>query len=122
VLTLVLEVTGWLDDDFRVGEGGIGSLATVDVSTVGVAAAAGVAALLAFETRACAAVGVAISVTTIPAATYMGVAAGSHHLSDASGALAVLGINLAAMLTTGTATLAVQRGRKSSAAGPATWD
>ena len=44
-----------------------------DASTFIVAFAAGVAGMLAFETRASAAVGVAISVTTIPAAAYLGV-------------------------------------------------
>ena len=49
---------------------------TTDYSTVLVALAAGVAAMLSFETRASAAVGVAISVTTIPASAYLGVAIG----------------------------------------------
>jgi hypothetical protein len=39
--------------------------------------AAGVAVMLSLETRARAAVGVAISVTTIPAAAYLGVALGT---------------------------------------------
>jgi Domain of unknown function (DUF389) len=42
-----------------------------------IALAAGVAAILFFETRASAAVGVAISVTTIPASAYLGVAIGA---------------------------------------------
>ena len=49
-------------------------LTTVDVATVGVALAAGVAGMLALETRASSAVGVGISITTIPAAAYLGVA------------------------------------------------
>ena len=48
----------------------------VGASTIAVALAAGVAGILAFETRASAAVGVAISVTTIPAVAYLGVAVG----------------------------------------------
>src|SRR5262249_21180965 len=48
----------------------------VNATTILVALAAGVAGMLAVETRASAAVGVAISVTTIPAAAYLGVAIG----------------------------------------------
>jgi hypothetical protein len=74
-----------------------------------VALAAGVAAMLAMETRASSAVGVAISVTTIPAAAYFGVALAVDQFSKADGALAVLGVNVAMLLIGGTATLAVQR-------------
>ena len=52
----------------------------VNASTILVALAAGVAGMLAVETRASSAVGVAISVTTIPAAAYLGVAAGVGEL------------------------------------------
>jgi uncharacterized hydrophobic protein (TIGR00271 family) len=51
------------------------SFSAVGVGTIGVALAAGVAGVLAFESRATA-VGVAISVTTIPAAAMAGVSAG----------------------------------------------
>jgi hypothetical protein len=73
-----------------------------------VAAVAGVAAMLSFETRASFAVGVAISVTTIPAAAYVGVAAGIGAWHGAAGALAVLGVNLAVLLMAGTTTLGLQ--------------
>jgi len=43
------------------------------------------------ETRASSVVGVAISVTTIPASAYLGVAAGIGDASKAGGALVVLG-------------------------------
>jgi uncharacterized hydrophobic protein (TIGR00271 family) len=107
--TVVLVAIGWLEEDFRLGGGGIGTLARVDLSTIVVAAVAGIAAMLAFETRASAAVGVAISVTTIPAAAYAGVAAGLGEPSDALRGLAVLGVNLVTLQVTGTATLLVQR-------------
>jgi uncharacterized hydrophobic protein (TIGR00271 family) len=58
---------------------------SLDASTFVVAFAAGVAGMLAFETRASAAVGVAISVTTIPAAAYLGVAAAIGDLRGATG-------------------------------------
>jgi uncharacterized hydrophobic protein (TIGR00271 family) len=117
--TVVLVAIGWLEEDFRLGGGGIGTLARIDLSTIVVAAAAGIAAMLAFETRASAAVGVAISVTTIPAAAYAGVAAGLGEGSDALRGLAVLGVNLVALQVTGTATLVVQRLRTPPAAGVA---
>jgi uncharacterized hydrophobic protein (TIGR00271 family) len=109
VLGFVLDVTGWLPETFKLRGGGIGTLARVDLSTIIVASVAGVAAILSFETRASAAVGVAISVTTIPAAAYAGVGFGVGDLEDAVGGLAVLGVNLVALLVTGTATLTFQR-------------
>jgi Domain of unknown function (DUF389) len=65
--------------------------------------------MLALETRASAAVGVAISVTTIPASAYLGVAAGEGEVDKAAGALAVLGINVGMLLLGGSLTLIVQR-------------
>jgi Domain of unknown function (DUF389) len=76
---------------------------------VGVALAAGVAGMLALETRASAAVGVGISITTIPAAAYLGVAAGNGQVDKVWGALAVLGVNVVMLLLGGTATLLAQR-------------
>jgi uncharacterized hydrophobic protein (TIGR00271 family) len=109
LLGFVLELIGWLPENFHVRGGGIGTLARVDLSTVLVAGVAGIAAILSFETRASAAVGVAISVTTIPAAAYAGVAFGLADLDDALHGLAVLGVNVATLLVAGTATLAFQR-------------
>jgi uncharacterized hydrophobic protein (TIGR00271 family) len=114
LLGFVLETTNWLPEDFDIRGGGIGTLARVDLSTILVAAAAGVAAMLAFETRASAAVGVAISVTTIPAGAYAGVAAGLGEFDDSAHGLAVLGVNVATLLVTGTATLVAQRLRGSA--------
>jgi uncharacterized hydrophobic protein (TIGR00271 family) len=87
----------------------LAGLSTVNISTPIVAFAAGVAAILAFETRASSAVGVAISVTTIPASAYLGVATGVGEGSKALGALAVLGINIAMLLVGGSLTLLAQR-------------
>ena len=53
--------------------------------------------------------GVAISVTTIPASAYLGVAAGVGDASKALGALAVLGINVTMLLIAGSLTLLAQR-------------
>jgi uncharacterized hydrophobic protein (TIGR00271 family) len=81
----------------------------VNATTILVALAAGVAGMLAVETRASAAVGVAISVTTIPAAAYLGVSLGIGELSKSLSAVAVLGANIAMMLVGGSVALAVQR-------------
>ena len=94
---------------FVLNANALGGLTTVDASTVGVAFAAGVAGILALETRASSAVGVAISVTTIPAAAYLGVAAGVGEESKAWGALGVLSTNVAVLLLAGSLTLIVQR-------------
>ena len=65
--------------------------------------------MLAVETRASSAVGVAISVTTIPAAAYLGVALGTGVLRASLSAVAVLGVNVAMMVIGGSGALAVQR-------------
>jgi uncharacterized hydrophobic protein (TIGR00271 family) len=108
-VTVFLHVTGDLPAGFEVGESALAGLTTINSATIGVALAAGVAAMLALETRASAAVGVAISVTTIPAAAYLGVAAGLGQLDKVWGALAVLAVNVAMLLLGGTTTLFVQR-------------
>ena len=88
---------------------GLEDVVLIGLQTGGVAFAAGVAGILALETRASSAVGVAISVTTIPAAAYLGVAAGVGEEEKAWGALAVLAVNVAVLLVAGTLTLLVQR-------------
>jgi hypothetical protein len=65
--------------------------------------------MLALETRASSAVGVAISVTTIPASAYLGVAVGVGNTSKALGALAVLRVNVVMLLVGGSLTLLAQR-------------
>ena len=98
-----------IPSDFNIGATVLQSLVHVDNETIVVAFAAGIAGMLAFETRASSGVGVAISVTTIPAAAYLGVAVGLGEISKALGALAVLGTNVV-MITAGAATtLALQR-------------
>ena len=109
VLTALLDLVGLLPSSFEVGENALQGLTTINSSTVVVAFAAGVAGMLAIETRASAAVGVAISVTTIPASAYLGVAAGMGEIGKASGALAVLGTNVVMLLVGGSLTLVAQR-------------
>jgi uncharacterized hydrophobic protein (TIGR00271 family) len=110
VLTGVLNLLDLLPSGFDVGHGGfLQGLSSVNISTPIVAFAAGVAGMLALETRASSAVGVAISVTTIPASAYLGVAAGVGQASKAAGALLVLGVNVVMLLVGGCLTLIVQR-------------
>src|SRR4051794_38950175 len=84
-------------------------LTTVSNETVVVALVAGVAGMLALETRASSGVGVAISVTTIPAIGYFGVAVGLRELDKALGALGVLGVNVLMMVVGAVFTLLLQR-------------
>jgi uncharacterized hydrophobic protein (TIGR00271 family) len=83
---------------------------SVQAPTIIIAFVAGIAGMLATETRASAAVGVAISVTTIPAAAYTGVAIAIGKSGEALGGLDVLAANILMLLVGGTLALAVQRG------------
>jgi uncharacterized hydrophobic protein (TIGR00271 family) len=109
VLSFLLKLTGLLPDGFAVENSSLTNLAHTDYSTVLIALAAGVAAMLSFETKASAAVGVAISVTTIPASAYLGVAIGGGGIEHALGAAAVLAINVSLLIVSGTLTLLIQR-------------
>jgi uncharacterized hydrophobic protein (TIGR00271 family) len=108
-------VTGFLNlfdllpHAFDIHQVGLTSQQHISAETILVAFAAGVAGMLAVETRASMGVGVAISVTTIPAAAFLGVAVGVGQLSKSLGALGVLGANIAMMLVGGSIALAVQR-------------
>ena len=100
---------GLLPSDFSIEvTGALGGLTTVSNETIAVALVAGMAGMLALETRASSGVGVAISVTTIPAAAYLGVAAGLLETDEALGALGVLGTNVSMMVVGAVATLALQ--------------
>jgi hypothetical protein len=98
-----------LPREFDIHQVGLTSQQHVSAETIVVALAAGVAGMLAVETRASMGVGVAISVTTIPAAAFLGVAAGVGQFAKSLGALGVLGTNIAMMLLGGSIALAVQR-------------
>src|SRR3954471_14134597 len=109
VLSALLKLTGFLPDDFAVEQSSLSTLAKTDYSTVLIALAAGVAGMLSFETRASTAVGVAISVTTIPASAYLGVALGGGGIQHAPGAAAGLVISVSLLILSGSLTLLVQR-------------
>ena len=98
-----------LPTGFDLQEAGVlGALTTVGNETIVVALVAGVAGMLALETRASSGVGVAISVTTIPASAYLGVAIGLGEFGEATGALEVLGTNVFMMVVGAVATLELQ--------------
>jgi uncharacterized hydrophobic protein (TIGR00271 family) len=109
ILSALLKWTGFLADGFEVEHSSLHTLAHLDYSTVLVAAAAGIAAMLSFESGAAQAVGVAISVTTIPASAYLGVAIGAGGTDSSLGTLVVLMVNVGLLIVARSATLAVQR-------------
>ena len=107
-VTGVLDLLDLLPGGFSIGSVPAGQT-HVGAETILVALAAGVVGMLAVETRASAAVGVAISVTTVPSVAYLGVAAGTGELRNSLSALSVLVVNVAMMLLGGSSVLAVQR-------------
>jgi uncharacterized hydrophobic protein (TIGR00271 family) len=120
LVTGFLNLFNLLPANFAVHEVGLASQQHIEAETILVALAAGVAGMLAVETRASMGVGVAISVTTIPAAAFLGVAAGIGEVSKSLAALGVLGTNVAMMLVGGSATLVIQRKLASRARAPST--
>ena len=110
VCTFVQDRLDLIPASFDLEDAGVlGALTTVSNETVVVALAAGVAGMLALETRASSGVGVAISVTTIPASAFVGVGVGLGELGEATGALGVLGMNVAMLIVGASLTLAFQR-------------
>jgi uncharacterized hydrophobic protein (TIGR00271 family) len=118
-LAWALQAVNILSSGFQVHEEGLHGLQRVDYSTILVALAAGVAAMLSFETRAASAVGVAISVTTIPASALFGVSLGLGEVSVIWGAAGVLAVNVTLLLLSGVATLLLQRRLADSRSGAA---
>ena len=111
VLTLALRALGPAPDELTA----LGHPATLFISnpntfSVIVALLAGITGVLSLTTaKSGALIGVLISVTTIPAAANVGVAAAYGDWSEARGALAQLVINLLCLTAAGVATLTVQR-------------
>ena len=110
VSTFTQDHLGFIPSGYDVRATGVlTGLTTISNETVVVAFVAGVAGMLALETRASSGVGVAISVTTIPAVGYFGVAVGLRELDKALGALGVLGVNVLMMVAGAVGTLLLQR-------------
>lgn len=113
--TSFARVANQLPADYSLPIATVEAEATYSLMIIVIAFAAGVAGMLAFETKAGSAVGVAISVTTVPAAAYVGASVGLGQSANTSEALVVLAIN-ALMLVFGAcaglvAQLAVARRR-----------
>jgi uncharacterized hydrophobic protein (TIGR00271 family) len=111
VATLVFKATGLTPDSFHAKQHGLARIiSSPDFFAFFVAVCAGVAGVLSLSTaKSGALIGVLISVTTIPAAASIGVSAAYGDGPGLGGSAAQLGINLAAILVAGTATLSVQR-------------
>jgi uncharacterized hydrophobic protein (TIGR00271 family) len=108
--TGVLRWSGRIEQNLDLAGSVLGpSLTDVGPGSVLVALAAGMAGMLAYETAGAAAVGVAISVTTIPAAAYVGDAIGLGGRQDGVGALGVLATNVVGIVAAAALTLFVQR-------------
>lgn len=108
-VTALMNSIGYPALNGQLGDGGLGELPTINASTFIIAFAAGIAGMLALESRASAAVGVAISITTIPAISYAGVAFLLGQTHAALTAVAVLCINVVMVVTAGSLTLFIQR-------------
>jgi uncharacterized hydrophobic protein (TIGR00271 family) len=108
--TAVLRLFNRVPDDLRLADTAMGeALTELGPGSLIVAAVAGVAGMMAFERPGGAAVGVAISVTTIPAAAYVGAAMAMGRDDPMWGALAVLIANVIMLVIASTTTLKVQR-------------
>jgi uncharacterized hydrophobic protein (TIGR00271 family) len=111
LFTLGLDLAGLVPDGFAPGDHPLTSfIAEPDPLSFVVAFIAGIAGVLSLTSaKSGALIGVLISVTTIPAASNVGVAAAFAEWGEAGGALAQLALNLAAIVLAGTLTLYVQR-------------
>jgi len=111
VVTLFYKWTGLAPDDFSTATHNLtGFISNPDVFSFTVAFAAGIVGMLSLtNAKSGALIGVLISVTTIPAASNIGVAAAYGDWGQAGGAAAQLGINLTAIVLAGVLTLLVQR-------------
>lgn len=111
VTALALEAGGLVPGEFRTDDHPLtGFISNPDFFSFFVAYIAGTAGVLSLtSTKSGALIGVLISVTTIPAAANMGVAGALGDWTEAGGAAAQLGLNLAAIVLAGVVTLFVQR-------------
>jgi uncharacterized hydrophobic protein (TIGR00271 family) len=109
--TLLFKAVDLFDDEFsQEGHGLANIIAAPDFFTFFVAACAGAAGVLSLSTaKSGALIGVLISVTTIPAAANIGVAAAYQDGDAWRGSMEQLAINLSSIVLAGTAVLYVQR-------------
>ncbi len=111
LFTLIAEATGMLDADFSNSTHPLTQfISKPDEFSFIVACFAGAAGVLSLTSaKSGALVGVLISVTTIPAAANIGVAAALADWSEWRGAMAQLAVNLTAIVLAGVFTLSIQR-------------
>jgi uncharacterized hydrophobic protein (TIGR00271 family) len=111
VASWLLKVTGIGPETFNPSEHALSrTIASPDFFAAIVAFCAGVAGMLSLTTaKSGAIIGVLISVTTIPAASNIGVAATYGDWHGFRGSLGQLALNVAVLLVAGTLTLSVQR-------------
>jgi uncharacterized hydrophobic protein (TIGR00271 family) len=109
--TLLLRAVGLFDDEFsQQGHSLANLISAPDFFTFIVAACAGAAGMLSLSTaKSGALIGVLISVTTIPAAANIGLAAAYRDGDAWRGSMAQLAINLGSIVAAGTAVLYLQR-------------
>lgn len=111
VFTTVLAATGQFPSAFAPSDHPLTSfISQPDELSFVVAFIAGIAGVLSLTSaKSGALIGVLISVTTIPAAANVGVAASYEEWGEAAGALGQLSLNLSGIVIAGTLTLYVQR-------------
>jgi uncharacterized hydrophobic protein (TIGR00271 family) len=109
--THAFRATGLTPDEFTAAEHGIANLiSSPDFFAFFVAACAGAAGMLSLSTsKSGALIGVLISVTTIPAAANVGVAAAYQDWEGWRGSITQLAVNMTAIVVAGTTVLYVQR-------------
>lgn len=111
LVTVVYKWTGVAPDDFRTAAHDLtGFISKPDFFSFTVAFAAGIVGMLSLtNAKSGALIGVLISVTTIPAASNIGVAAAYGDWDQAAGAAGQLAINLTTIVLAGVLTLFIQR-------------
>jgi uncharacterized hydrophobic protein (TIGR00271 family) len=111
LFTLLCVATGLVDADFRSVDNPLTRfIAEPEAFSFIVAAFAGAAGVLSLTSaKSGALIGVLVSVTTIPAAANIGVAAALGNWADWRGAMAQLALNLTAIVLAGVSTLYVER-------------
>jgi len=111
VATLLFDAADLVPEAFSSDDHSLSkSISSPDAFTFIVALCAGAAGMLSLSTaKSGALIGVLISVTTIPAAANIGIAAAFGDWDTFAGSTGQLAVNLAAILIAGTTTLYVQR-------------
>jgi uncharacterized hydrophobic protein (TIGR00271 family) len=111
LFTLICVATGLVDSNFRSIDNPLTQfIAEPEAFSFIVAAFAGAAGMLSLTSaKSGALIGVLISVTTIPAAANIGVAAALGNWADWRGAMTQLALNLSAIVLAGVSTLYVER-------------